>query len=247
MELIRDLEQRFQNLDAALNSRAKVYAFYLNFNNNYNRINTRVFNESKEKKYKTGLNECRQEMLDQLIQIRNEQLNEVNEFMQNDHQNSLSQLKSLQKSIKKNYTAFAKGLATVYESILFRTKLANPLKFAQLVKYSKLMSKEEKVYLAKVKHLLNLPMRDWFVHVLPSNLILVHCFVKRYLLVLNKSGDLIRLKQLPNQCFYDVQVNATNIVAFDSINRNVEIYNFKLEQVHTIKFQREFFNFKLNN
>ena len=58
MELIRDLEQKFQNLDATLNSRAKVYAFYKNFNNNYNRINTRIFNESKEKKYKNGLNEC---------------------------------------------------------------------------------------------------------------------------------------------------------------------------------------------
>ena len=121
MELIRDLEQNFQNLDASLNSRAKVYAFYINFNNSYNRINARIFNSSKEKKYEHGLNESRDEMLRHLIQKRDEQLNELNEFMQSSQQNNLTQFKSLHKSIKSNYARFSRGLASVYESILFRS------------------------------------------------------------------------------------------------------------------------------
>ena len=247
MELIGDLEQKFQNLDTTLNSRAKVYAFYINFNNNYNRINTRIFNESKEKKYENGLNECRQEMLDQLLQKRNEQLEQVNEFKQSSQQNSLSQLKCIQKSIKQNYTSFAKGVLTVLESILFRSKLANPLQLAQLGKYTNLMRNGEKVSLAKVKHLVDLPYIGYrFVHVLPLNQILIYCPNKRNMVVLSKSGDLIRFKELKN-FFDDIQVNATNIVVLNEINRIVDVYNFKLELVHSIRLERSYGEFKLNN
>ena len=249
MELIRDLEQRFQNLDATLNSREKVYAFYINFNNSYNRINTKIFNSLEEKKYENGLNECRDKMLKQLIQRRDVQLEEVNEFMLSSQQNSLSELERLHKSIKQNYSAFGKGLASVFESIMFRTKLSSPLKLSELGKYFDLMRCEENVCFAKVKHLLDLRFMYFrcFVHVLPSNLILSYCYHNKNMVVLNKSGDLIHLKKTQNGCYYEVQVNATNIVTYNKSNRIVDVYNFELELVHSIKLQREFYNFKLNN
>ena len=144
---------------------------------------------------------------------------------------------------------FAKGLASVYESILFRTKLANRLKLFELVKYTKLMQNNENVSLAKVKHLLDFRyIEDCFVDVLPSNLILLYCSRKRNMVVLNKSGDLIRSKALQNDCYYDVQVNATNIVAYNRADRIVDVYNFNLELVHSIKLERGYFQIlKLNN
>ena len=53
-----------------------------------------TFFDSKQERYENGLNECRDEMLKQLIQKRNEQLKEINAFMENaqadcqHHQNS---------------------------------------------------------------------------------------------------------------------------------------------------------------
>ena len=161
---------------------------------------------------------------------------------------SLPQLKSLHKTIKQNYSAFAKGLATVYESILFRSKLANPLELAQLGKYTNLMRNEVTVSLAKVdEHLLVLSCID--VHVLPSNQILLFCPYKSNMVVLSKSGDLIHFKAFQKDFSHDVKVNATNIVVFDSRNRNVEIYNFKLELVHSIRLERSYdgLGLKLNN
>ena len=133
-------------------------------------------------------------MLDQLIQKRNEQLNEVNEFMQSSQANSMPQLKSLHKSIKQNYAAFTKGLSSVFESILFRTKLANPFKLFEFVKYAQLMSIEERVCLANVRHLLDFYF-DTFIHVLTSNRIFLYCSLNVKMAVVNKSGDLIHLKK----------------------------------------------------
>ena len=247
MEIIRGLEEKFHNLDARLNSNSKQELANVICTRDLESIE-HLFN-AKKQRYKNGLDECRQEMLDQLIHKRKEQLNEVNEFMQSSQQINLSELESLHKSIKQNYAAFAKGLATVYESILFRTKLANPLKLAQLVKYSKIMSIEEKVNLADVEHLLDLSNLPYYcVHVLPSNRILLYCSKKGNILVLNKSGDLIHLKKTEKDCYYDVKVNSTNILAKSRHNQCVEIYDFKLELVHTIRLERFYFDsFKLNN
>ena len=251
MELIKDLEQKFQNLDATLNSRAKVYSFYINYNNSYNRINTRIFNESKEKKYENGLNARRDEMLDLLIQKRNEQLEQVNEFNQSSQQNNLPQLKILHKSINQNYTAFAKGLASVYESILFRFKLANPLNLAQLERYKELMRNEVTVSLAKVNKLIDLKsnfnLDSFGVHVFPSNRIFLYCPFERNMVILNKLGDLIGFKALHKDFEYDVKLNATNIVVLNETNRTVDIYNFKLELVYSIILNQSYDYFKLNN
>ena len=91
MELIRGLEETFQRINAKLNSNAKQELANLICTRDLQRIE-HLFN-SKKQRYKNGLNECRQEMLDQLIQKRNEQLNEVNGFKQSSQPNSLAQLK----------------------------------------------------------------------------------------------------------------------------------------------------------
>ena len=97
-------------------------------------------------------------------------MQQVNEFLQSSQQNSLSELERLHKSIKQNYLAFAKGWTSVYESILFRTKLSNPLKLSGFGKYAKLMRIEENVCLAKVEHLVDfLYKQPHFVDVLQSN------------------------------------------------------------------------------
>ena len=243
MEIIRGLEEKFQNLDSKLNSNSKQELANVIYKTDLKRIE-HLFKEEKQR-YKNGLNECRQEMLDLLIKKRNEQLNEVNEFMQSSQSNSLPQLKSLHKSIKQNYTAFAKGWTSVFESILFRSKLANPLKLDQLVKYTKLMKNEENVSVAKVEHLLDLP--HIHVDVLPSDLILLFCHEKRYMVVLNKSGDLVRLKSLEREFKYRVLVTATNVIAYNKDNRIVDVYNFNLELVNSIRLDRFYGDFKLNN
>ena len=116
MELIKDLEKRFQNLDAKLNTKVELASKI--YSDDLERVH-HLFSSKKEK-YENGLNECRGEMLRQLIQKRNEQLEQINGF-QISQQNNLTQFKSLHKSIKSNYARFSRGLASVYESILFRS------------------------------------------------------------------------------------------------------------------------------
>ena len=67
------------------------------------------------------------------------------------------------------------------------------------------------------------------------------------LVVLNKSGDLIRSKALQNTIFCRVLVNATNIIVFNQTNRIVQIYNFELKLVHSIRLEGEFSYFVLKN
>ena len=244
MELIRDLEEKFLNLDMKLNSNAKQELVDIIYKKDLEKIE-HLFN-AKKRRYKNGLNQCREEILKQNIQIRDEQLQQVNEFIQSSRQINLSELERLHNSINQNYTAFAKGLSSVFESIMFRTKLSNPLKFAQLFKYVDLMSVEEQVCLAKVKH----PYIDyWFVHVLPSNRIFIHSFEAENMFVLNKSGDLIHFKEIETDNDYDtVHVNGTNVIAYNRDNRIVDVYNFKLELVHSIKLERKYCDdFNLNN
>ena len=285
MEQIRELEAKFKKLDAKLNTNenlrlnsnekvklicnGKVYSIYKNYNNSYNRINTKIFNPSKQKKYKNGLNECRQEMLDQLIQKRNDQLEQVNEFTQSQDRNNFeNSLEDLSKSIKLKYLGFARGSASVnravYESILFRSKLGNPLKFDQLVNYSKWMLNEKTVSLAQTEYLLN-PKRQFFFHLLPCNNIFIYCyrnFVKNdrksifpnysNMFVLNESGDLIHFKNIIKPFEYVVRVNATNIITLykdDKVtdDKALAIYNFKLELIHSIKLRKPAYDFQINN
>ena len=110
------------------------------------------------------------------------------------------------------------------------------VKISEAAKYLHLMRIDEQVSLAKVKHLIELEFYYHVeLHVLPLNRILLFCPEKGNIIVLNKSGDLIRLKELQEE---SVQVNATNIVAFSKSNWFVDVYNFELELAHTIRLEK---------
>jgi len=153
-------------------------------------------------------------------------------------------LRRLANSLKANYVAFARGLVSIKDSILFRTKFGNHLKFAQLFNYSKFMMNEEAISLANASHLLgkeNLCYKNFYA--LSSNLIFFWCKMqneKFEMVVLNKKGDLIRSKEV-NQRYngdkpsFDIKVNATNIIALKKFDNLVEIYNFNLELVHSFQ------------
>ena len=200
-------------------------------------------------------------MLKELITKRDEELNQVNFQKKN-----LSELKSLAESINSKHLVFAKGLASVYESILFRSKLSYPFKFAQLVKYEKLMKNKKQYCLSKALDLFDQNFKfiknhegQISIDVLSSDLIFIYRdvyaegWVKNqiYLGVLNHSGEIIHSKSILKQdkqfLRYKFKVNATNIIALNEIDSIVEIFNFKLELVHYIKLDRSCDQLKLNN
>ena len=81
MDLILNLEQKFANLETKLNSLQPKTEL---INNTYNKDRDAIHKifDSKQEKYENGLNECRDGMRKQLIQKRDEQLSQVNEFVQ---------------------------------------------------------------------------------------------------------------------------------------------------------------------
>jgi hypothetical protein len=127
MDLILELEAKLNKINNKLDSNSKVELINNNYNNDIEAIN-RVFNSTKEKKYENGLNECRDEILRQLIQKRDEKLGEVNEFVQNmgeNHRKNLNKLRRLADLKETSYISFARSLISVFESILSRSKLIN--------------------------------------------------------------------------------------------------------------------------
>ena len=177
MDLITDLENTFQKIEAKLASNDKTESISNKYSADFERINNLY--ESEQDRYEIGLNERRDEMLKELIAKRDHELNQVNEFIQNRHRVNLVELKTLNESIKLNHLVFARGISTAFESILFRSKLENRFKLAQLVKYLNLLRNEESVCLADANHVLGITfgfngnecIMSW--HVLPSSLILV--------------------------------------------------------------------------
>lgn len=250
MDPIRDLENSFQKIEAKLASNDKAESISNKYSTDFERINNLY--ASEQDRYKIGLNERRDEILKELTAKRDQELNQVNEFIQNRHQISSTQLKSLNESIKLNRLVFARGISTAFESILFRSKLENRFKLVQLVKYSKLMRNKETVSLAKASQLVDIT--DALVHVLPLSRIFIFSSRSTTMLVLSKSGDVIHSRALkkhtPPLVFcsnYDLNVNATNILAHDEKDSTMQIYNFNLELVRSIEFDEICTAFKLNN
>jgi hypothetical protein len=219
MKLILALDLKFYKINNRLDSNSNAELINSNYINDLEAIN-RVFNLSKKGKYANALNERRDEMLKQIIQKRNEQLEQINEFIQSSQQKGLTQFKTLADSIKLENLSFSSGIASVVESILFRARLTNPLQFAKLARYSKFMKNEKKICLSNAKNLIDITRDVFFntVHALPSNRIFIYCPYTRNMVVLNKSGDLIHIKAFQKEFKYDVRVNATNIVVFDIRN-----------------------------
>ena len=189
-------------------------------------------------------------MLKRLVEKRNQQLEKVNVFKQKTKLNGLPKLKNLADSIKLSYISFSRSLISVYESILLRTKFGNQLKLFKLVKYFKLMKNEERINLANVGHLLKIELR-YYMHILPLNKILL-CFNDKFsvahnavMLIINKNGDLVKLKRIENPRIRAFRVNATNVICCGGLF--VEIYNFNLELVHSFELHKRYDLLKLSN
>jgi hypothetical protein len=210
-------------------------------------------------------------MLKELIAKRDEELNQVNQHPKENR----AQLKALGESIKSKHLVFAKGLASIFESILVRSKLSSPFKFAQLAKYLKFFITNEETIpiindrlelISQILHL-HMPMPDiaylcryhYFYSELTSQLILICSPIniifdpmfgaETKMGVLNKSGEIIHFKELSRDLSkeYDFKANATNIIAQNRTDAIIEIYNFKLELVHSIKLDWCYTYWKLNN
>jgi hypothetical protein len=187
MDLILALEQKFAKINNQLASRSKDETINSNYSKDLKAIHS-FFDSTKEKEYENGLNERRDEMLRQLIRKRNEQLEQINEFIQSSQQNSPTQFKTLADTIKLDNLQFSRGIPSVNEFNLLRTKLDNQLNLTELGQYVHLMSIDEQLSLAKVKHQIEFSFYYHVdVHVLPSNLIFIYSTGVKNMIVLNKS------------------------------------------------------------
>ena len=261
MDLITELENKFRKIEAKLESNEKQKLISFNYSSDFER--TGQLFELKQAKYENELNQRRDEFLKELITKRDQELNQVNHYPQQNR----AQLKALVDAIKSKHLIFAKGLASVYESILFRTKLSYPLRFAQLSKYSKLMKNEKKFCLPKENNLFvrsNSFFKGYLeqisFHILTSDLIFIYKFgfTNRHnrglnqinMGILNHSGELVHFKSILKKedefLDYDFAANATNIITYNKIDSIVEIYNFRLELVHSIELNSGNRKSKLN-
>ena len=240
MDLILNMEQKFAKINNKLDSNSKIELINNNYSKDFEAIHS-LFDSTKEKKYENGLNERRDEMLRQINQKIDEQLEQVNEFSRNNTENHIKELNKLRKlsdSIESSYVSFSRSLISVYESILARAKLQNPLNLLNLIDYWPLMRNENHIILENANNLLQ--YANYSLFVLPLNQILLcsnseghkNLAQQTKLVIQNKNGDLIRSKAL-NSPNYLIRANATNIIAYDRDNFRLEIYNFKLELVHT--------------
>ena len=236
MDLILELEAKFNKINNQIDSNSKVELINNNYNNDIEAIN-RVFDSTKEKKYENGLNECRGEMLRQLIVKRDEKLGEVNEFVQNmgeNHRKNLNKLRRLVDLKETSYISFSRSLISVFESVLSRSKLGNGLNLYELFQYFPFMRNKLEISLENLKHLFDSnPRNNYIIHILPFNRVLLifirnytNDFDKTYMIILNKRGDL--LSKLKTLTMYSVRLNSSHIYTYHSVKLDMSCYHFCL-------------------
>lgn len=245
MDLINSLDEQFKNIETKLVS--KTDQISTNYNTNISSIN----DDKLFSCYETGLNECRDEMLNQLIAKRGEHLREVNDFVQKLPPEALKELKDLASAIKSNYSAFSQSLISVLESILTRAKLENKLSLSEMIKYSFLSISERKVITSQLKVLHSI---EYISHVsqISSKLLFLAFETKEkksiikdfFMATIKLNGDIVHLKKLAYASI-EVRVNEANIILFNKTERKVEIYDFELEVVHTFAVDQPYTDFKL--
>ena len=168
MNLFNELESKLQKIDANLGSNSNIKSINSKYDNDCERIN-QIFDLKQElEKYIIECNKHRGILIKQIICKRDRQLNQVIGFVQNmgkNHEKNLNKLKKLYKTLKSNYLVFAPGLVTIYDSILFRTKLENRLNLSKLIVYSKFMQyKEENFAKAKQSQHLLRNKNTWYTN-----------------------------------------------------------------------------------
>ena len=248
MDIIKELEDKFKSIDAKLNSKTN------STNQSFNAENDKIAESFSvlEDQYKNGLNEHRDEMLKQLINKRGDELQKVNLFKESKE----SDLKSLASAIKKSHLGFSRSLISAFESILSRTDLETHHDFCKLVKYSNFISHNTSHNITK-----NVSLYSKCVfhetHQISPSLLFVSVFnvisekeLDQYIAIINLDGKILHWKKINDADYFRIfnyKVNKTNIIAHDNENQLVEIYNFKLEIVHSFKLEQNFENIAVHN
>ena len=102
MDLITIIEKKLKLIGAKLNSGSNLQLISQNYTNDIDTINAIIFSSSKQAQYENGLNQHREQMLNQLNKERDAQLKKVN---------------NQQLSFKSSCISFARSLISICESI----------------------------------------------------------------------------------------------------------------------------------
>ena len=242
MSLIQTLEEKFKTIEAKLNSSKKQNIITENYATECNNIN-RTF-ASLSENYENGLNTQRDLILKQLILKRDDHLKQVNERTQN----TMVSIKTLSDAQKSSYLIFSPGLTSVYDSIMHRVKLEPQLSLNKLIKYSVFTACKKffrlgilgrKCGLSKVKQARQIATNQYIV-------LFEYTFFYNtdyYVAVVNRKGAILHLRDLSERKeYFSLNINATNAFAYynDAPIELVDIYNFKLELLHSIKMSAPF-------
>ena len=161
---------------------------------------------------------------------------------------SVNIINEKRESIKNNFIYFNKKNCTRESSTLVKYKFSDGLEFFQIAKYSKFLINEKKFEfnLSRGESIGMLGAGRFFFS-LPLNRALICVKLERSydkILVIDQNGNFLYSKDLgfeyerESQCF---QITSSNIIRLYHIkNRtdsNIEIYNFRLELIHSIKLK----------
>ena len=252
MNAFRFLQFRLEAINAKLDSKSNSNLINSNYHKDVKKIN-KLFDLSKQEAYKNGLNKCRDELLAQIINKRDQQLKQVDE---NKPKNSLNQLKNLSNTLKYNFLIFSSGIISINESIRRRAKLETRFNFFKLVNYSKFVCYQKSFSIKSINKLYNY---DWFVKnfIVSSNLVFLafHICIDElnytFMLTMDQNGDLVHTKKLnypslsTHSCF--IETNSTNIVVHYDNDKVVEVYSFGLELINSIKLDKTYLFLLLND
>lgn len=241
MDLINDLEKMFKNINAKLNDISKIE---LVSTNKKDLIIQRLAVE--ETRYKNELNECRMQFIKLVLDHRNQQLELVNNKFKIENNINLGKLKLLSLKAKDDYIGFIPGWLGVLETFLSRCKRVDYRSCNRLVKYDNIIKARFDVRMMELVRLAKMYDFNLFqcsVHTLSSQKTFFYSHFDDNMFVFNKSGVILHSKHCPRGndvkvCDVVVYVNATNILCFDQLKSIAQIYNFKLDLVRSIEFDR---------
>ena len=256
MDLIRNLDEKFKNIDSKIITKTEL------IRRNYDREDAKVKEQLQEDDYKNGINQHRDTMLKKILDQLNEQLKQVDNSKS--RVQSLSEFKSKAEVIKSANLSFVRSLVQIYESILFRSKFESLFDFKQMLNYSEFIVAKRSFDVTAVKKKTSKSCIDgWFK--LPSDLLLVvsSCYRqkthKSYMTIINEKGEIIRHKVFNEygnktdldmfRTPYGIAANQTNIIAYNRYELLIDIYNFELELTNSFKLDDKIdkYDIMLNN
>ena len=249
--LIKSLKSQFDIIQAKLNSTLHSEPIENKFIADLKKLNA-IFNSSKEEKYKTGLNEHRELMLEQLRAQRDHELNQVNELKASPELN-LQLLTNLSKSLKSTHLVFDKSKQSALESILHRTRFEKIFGLAKKAKYSHLNTNENIQYpdhmYTQDGRVFNIIMKNDHIIKLTSHLSVLQSMEKIhvpkehycdiFLLVNHQTKKILKIVKFDRYEFnqHSFKANSTHVIIFNTLASMIHVYDFNLDLVHSFSPQ----------